>query len=171
MKCNVNIPEACPFCGRQLQQESKDFALLDEQSKPIGKFCHIYWRHPTTTDCILGDCNVTYEPDGIERTQGYSFSNTPDEIRKWNKRSLSQKELAYRLGTDFQVVSLYERGGIMPGIEAIRKFAEALGVSAGYLVDRMPPRRVDVCPCCGAKLEPRKGGVRYELPRVSGAEN
>ena len=23
MKCNVNIPEACPFCGRQLQQESK----------------------------------------------------------------------------------------------------------------------------------------------------
>lgn len=79
----------CPFCGRQLQQESKDFALLDEQSKPIGKFCHIYWRHPTTTDCILGDCNVTYEPDGIERTQGYSFSNTPDEIRKWNKRSLS----------------------------------------------------------------------------------
>jgi hypothetical protein len=89
MKCNVNIPEACPFCSRQLQQESKDFALLDEQSKPIGKFCHIYWRHPTTTDCILGDCNVTYEPDGIERTQGYSFSNTPDEIRKWNKRSLS----------------------------------------------------------------------------------
>lgn len=89
MKCNVNTPEACPFCGRQLQQESKDFALLDEQSKPIGKFCHIYWRHPTTTDCILGDCNVTYEPDGIERTQGYSFSNTPDEIRKWNKRSLS----------------------------------------------------------------------------------
>lgn len=84
---------------------------------------------------------------------------------------LSQKELAYRLGTDFQVVSLYERGGITPGIEAIRKFAEALGVSAGYLVDRMPPRRVDVCPCCGAKLEPQKGGVRYELPRVSGAEN
>jgi ribosome-binding protein aMBF1 (putative translation factor) len=84
---------------------------------------------------------------------------------------LSQKELAYRLGTDFQVVSLYERGGIMPGIEAIRKFAEALGVSAGYLVDRMPPRHVDVCPCCGAKLEPQKGGVRYELPRVSGAEN
>lgn len=32
-------------------------------------------------------CNVTYEPDGIERTQGYSFSNTPDEIRKWNKRA------------------------------------------------------------------------------------
>lgn len=59
----------------------------------------------------------------------------------------------------------------MPGIEAIRKFAEALGVSAGYLVDRMPPRRVDVCPCCGAKLEPQEGGVRYELPRVSGAEN
>ena len=84
---------------------------------------------------------------------------------------LSQKELAYRLGTDFQVVSLYERDGIMPGIEAIRKFAEALGVSAGYLVDRVPPRRVDVCPCCGAKLEPQKGGVRYELPRVSGAEN
>ena len=59
----------------------------------------------------------------------------------------------------------------MPGIEAIRKFAEALGVSAGYLIDRIPPRRVDVCPCCGAKLEPQKGGVRYELPRVSGAEN
>lgn len=52
-----------------------------------------------------------------------------------------------------------------------RTEAEALGVSAGYLVDRMPPRRVDVCPCCGAKLEPQKGGVRYELPRVSGEEN
>ena len=87
MKCNVNIPKACPFCGRQLQQEGKDFALLDEQSKPIGKFRHTYWRHPTTNDCILGDCNVTYEPDGIERTQGYSFSNTPDEIGKWNKRA------------------------------------------------------------------------------------
>ena len=84
---------------------------------------------------------------------------------------LSQKEFAYRLGTDFRVVSLYERGGTMPGIEAIRKFAEALGVSAGYLIDRVPQRRVDVCPCCGAKLEPQKGGVRYELPRVSGAEN
>ena len=49
MKCNVNIPKACPFCGRQLQQEGKDFALLNEQSKPIGKFRHIYWRHPTAS--------------------------------------------------------------------------------------------------------------------------
>jgi hypothetical protein len=86
MKCNVNIPKACPFCGRQLKQENKDFVLLDEHGKPVGKFCHIYWRHPTTTDCILGDCNVTYEPDGIERIQGYSFSNALDEIRKWNRR-------------------------------------------------------------------------------------
>lgn len=51
------------------------------------------------------------------------------------------------------------------------KEEDGSGVYAGYLVDRMPPRRVDVCPCCGAKLEPQKGGVRYELPRVSGAEN
>lgn len=35
----------------------------------------------------------------------------------------------------------------------------------------IPPLRVDVCPCCGEKLEPQKGDVRYELPRVSGAEN
>lgn len=75
--------------GALIQNLRCELGLTDEQSKPIGKFCHIYWRHPTTTDCILGDCNVTYEPDGIERTQGYSFSNTPDEIRKWNKRSLS----------------------------------------------------------------------------------
>lgn len=87
-------PKTIEECWENLKEEFGDvlnsiYALLDEQSKPIGKFCHIYWRHPTTTDCILGDCNVTYEPDGIERTQGYSFSNTPDEIRKWNKRSLS----------------------------------------------------------------------------------
>ena len=87
-------PKTIEECWENLKEEFGDvlnsiYALLDEKGKPIGKFCHIYWRHPTTTDCILGDCNVTYEPDGIERTQGYSFSNTPDEIRKWNKRSLS----------------------------------------------------------------------------------
>lgn len=63
------------------------------------------------------------------------------------------------------LVECRNEGGTMPGIEAIRKFAEALGVSAGYLVDRMPPRRVDVCPCCGAKLEPQKGVKCENRPR------
>lgn len=84
---------------------------------------------------------------------------------------LSQRELAYRVGTDQNVVALYESGGTTPGIEGIRRFAEALNVPASYLVDRTPPNFVAVCPCCGSQLKIDGGRVYHGLQGVSGAEN
>ena len=42
---------------------------------------------------------------------------------------------------------------------------KACRVAAGYLIDRIPPRRVDVCPCCGAKLESQKRVKCENRPR------
>ena len=55
-------------------------------------------------------------------------------------QGLTVRDLARRVGTDMRVVTLYENGGTTPGIEGIRAFAEALGVSAAYLVDRRTAR-------------------------------
>ena len=84
---------------------------------------------------------------------------------------LSQRDLAYRAGTEVNVVALYESGGTTPGIEGIRRFAEALNVPASYLVDRNPPSFVTVCPCCGAQLKITGGRAHHGLQGVSGAEN
>lgn len=86
-------------------------------------------------------------------------------------QGLTVRDLARRVGTDMRVVTLYENGGTTPGIEGIRAFAEALGVSAAYLVDRVPPRRATVCPCCGADLEGKERGMTHDLPRISGAQD
>lgn len=86
-------------------------------------------------------------------------------------QGLTVRELARRVGTDMRVVTLYESGGTTPGIEGIRAFAEALGVSAAYLVDRVPPRRATVCPCCGAELEGKERRMAHDIPRISGAQD
>lgn len=86
-------------------------------------------------------------------------------------QGLTVRDLARRVGTDMRVVTLYENGGTTPGIEGIRAFAEALGVSAAYLVDRVPPRRATVCPCCGAELEGKERRMTHDLPRISGAQD
>lgn len=47
---------------------------------------------------------------------------------------MTQAELAQRLGVTPQTVSQYERGIKNPKIETLRKFADALGVTPGYLL-------------------------------------
>lgn len=47
---------------------------------------------------------------------------------------ITQAELARRLDVTPQTVSQYERGLINPKIETLRKFADALGVTPGYLL-------------------------------------
>lgn len=83
-------------------------------------------------------------------------------------QGLTVRDLARRVGTDMRVVTLYENGGTTPGIEGIRAFAEALGVSAAYLVDRVPPRLVTACPYCGVDLEGKERRLQDDLPRISG---
>ena len=49
--------------------------------------------------------------------------------------NLSQSELARKTGISERSLYSYERGGIMPRSGNIRKIAEALNVSVGYLLD------------------------------------
>lgn len=51
---------------------------------------------------------------------------------------ITQKELAKRIGTHFQVISNYERGARKPKIETLGKIASALGVSLESLSGIQP---------------------------------
>ena len=53
-------------------------------------------------------------------------------IRK--ERKMSQEDFAMLLGTSKQILSRYEREDRSPRIEVVRKYAEALKVSADYLL-------------------------------------
>jgi transcriptional regulator with XRE-family HTH domain len=55
-------------------------------------------------------------------------------IRK--KKDLSQAELGKLTGTSGDVIGRYERGEMMPSIEAVTKIADALEVSIDFLVGK-----------------------------------
>ena len=48
------------------------------------------------------------------------------EIKLRNKRRLSQKELAERMGTSQSAIARFERGNINPTLEFVSRLAEAL---------------------------------------------
>lgn len=63
-------------------------------------------------------------------------------IRKYRKqRGMSQKDLADCMGVDFQVVSDYERGRRVPGIDLLIKFCECLNISLTTFMTSFDKRR------------------------------
>ena len=66
---------------------------------------------------------------GVEYT---TFGKRLRHIRK--ERDMTQGEFAELLGTSKQILSRYEREDRSPRIEVVRKYAEALKVSADYLL-------------------------------------
>lgn len=66
---------------------------------------------------------------GVEYT---TFGKRLRHIRK--ERGMTQGEFAELLGTSKQILSRYEREDRSPRIEVVRKYAEALKVSADYLL-------------------------------------
>lgn len=61
-----------------------------------------------------------------------------DWLRQWRrKRSFTQEELAKRAGVPMISVSHFETGHRFPSAESLRRLADALGVSADYLLGRV----------------------------------
>ena len=61
-----------------------------------------------------------------------TFGKRLRHIRK--ERKMTQEDFAKLLGTSKQILSRYERDDRSPRIEVVRKYAEALKVSADYLL-------------------------------------
>ena len=53
-----------------------------------------------------------------------------------HKNSLTQKQLSVQLGVSQQVVSRWERGDLMPSLDAIAKMSEFFGVTMDYISGR-----------------------------------
>jgi len=65
-----------------------------------------------------------------------------DRVRELRKEhGWSQGELGERIGTDAGRISRYEGGRITPSLEALVRLADALGVTADYLVREDAPRQ------------------------------
>ena len=51
------------------------------------------------------------------------------------QKNLSQQEIADKIGMHFTNISRYERGLASPSSETLKKLAELLSVSSGYLIE------------------------------------
>jgi predicted transcriptional regulator len=56
------------------------------------------------------------------------YSLIKKEIELRNKRKMSQKELAIKMGTSQSAIARFERGNINPTLEFVSRIAEALNV-------------------------------------------
>ena len=77
MKCNLNIPRPCPFCGTHLQQEGGPYDVTDNEGNVILRLVNIYWKHPESTKCVLGF--------------GFAVNDSYEEVKKWNRREEDKK--------------------------------------------------------------------------------
>ena len=71
VKCNLNIPKPCPFCGAQLQQECGHGDVTDNEGNVLFRLATVYWKHPKSTKCVLGF--------------GFMVSDNREEVKKWNQ--------------------------------------------------------------------------------------
>ena len=81
------------------------------------------------TEEIMQVMDTCLQDVGVEYT---TFGKRLRQIRK--ERKMTQEEFAKMLGTSKQILSRYEREDRSPRIEVVRKYAEALKVSADYLL-------------------------------------
>lgn len=65
----------CPFCGANpCRIVEKREVVNAETGEVISRNIGIaYWKHPETPDCVLGF--------------GMFFTDTPDDIQRWNSRT------------------------------------------------------------------------------------
>lgn len=61
------------------------------------------------------------------------FGDRLKELRR--QKNLSQQEVADKIGMHFTNISRYERGLARPNSETLKKLAEILSVSSGYLIE------------------------------------
>lgn len=67
---------------------------------------------------------------------GHALSDFAQRLRQLRKeRKLTQAELGQRAGVHNVNLSRYERGSSEPSAETLKRLAEALEVSVGYLVE------------------------------------
>lgn len=81
------------------------------------------------TEEIMQVMDTCLQDIGVEYT---TFGKRLRQIRK--ERKMTQEAFAKMLGTSKQILSRYEREDRSPRIEVVRKYAEALKVSADYLL-------------------------------------
>jgi len=68
----------------------------------------------------------------------------------WNKKGLSQEELAEKVFVTRQAVSRWENGETVPNTETLKLLSDLFEVSINTLLGS--PRKL-VCQCCGMPLE------------------
>src|ERR1700722_16949790 len=74
-----------------------------------------------------------------DKRQRLSANGFPDRLRQLRKqKNLSQTELAKLAGLHFMHYGRYERGESQPKADALKRLADALGVSGDYLMEGMP---------------------------------
>ena len=62
-----------------------------------------------------------------------SFSDNLKKLRK--QKNYSQDDVAEKLNTTQQNISLYEKGKVAPNIETLTQLADCFDVSVDYLID------------------------------------
>ena len=58
-----------------------------------------------------------------------------ERLRKYRtSKKMSQSELARMIGTNHSLIGKYERGAVIPKIDAVIRIAEVLNITVGYLL-------------------------------------
>lgn len=70
----------------------------------------------------------------------YSFGKKLKEARE--AKSFSQAELAKRIDSYHSIIGKYERDEVKPTIDVVKKLAEALDTTAGYLLGETEDREL-----------------------------
>lgn len=74
----------------------------------------------------------------LERSSDQSRTKFRERLKKWRtKRGFSQDDLSRKAIVPTASVSHFERGIRFPSSESLRRLADALGVSADYLLGRV----------------------------------
>lgn len=72
---------------------------------------------------ILKDAEVKKIYDGLE----VEYQIISDMVRLRNKKKITQKELAKKIGTTQSALSRFEMGDVNPSLDFLKKVASALG--------------------------------------------
>jgi len=80
--------------------------------------------------------NLGIEKDIFERLNTMNNKDFGDRLKELRTRkNLSQKKLGEMIGVHFSHIGRYERGVCRPTSDFLKRLAEALGVTADYLIE------------------------------------